>query len=399
MSTSMLSFLGLSSQMSRRWMGFLGVGILSITGVAIWSAWQLRDAQRMSAESDASLSVEINTVTALGRLEPNGELVNLTAPTSIQESRIDQLLIQEGDRIEVGQVIAILDNRDRLEAALLQAEEQVSIARANLAQVNAGAKTGELQAQQAEITRLEADQVGTINTQQATIARLDAEVRNARIEAERYESLYDEGAISASERDTKRLTFETSQRQLQEAEAALERIQSTTQEQILQARATLDQLAEVRPVDVAVAEAEVQSAIAAVAEAKADLDQAYVRSPRAGQIIKIHTRPGENIADEGIATLGQTQEMMAIAEIYQSDVAQIEIGQPAEITSSAIPGTLTGTVERIGLQVEQQEVVDEDPATNIDARVVEVHIRLDPDANTQVAGLSNLQVMTTIRVD
>jgi len=292
-----------------------------------------------------------------------------------------------------------LDNRDRLEAALLQAEEQVSIARANLAQVNAGAKTGELQAQQAEITRLEADQVGTINTQQATIARLDAEVRNARIEAERYESLYDEGAISASERDTKRLTFETSQRQLQEAEAALERIQSTTQEQILQARATLDQLAEVRPVDVAVAEAEVQSAIAAVAEAKADLDQAYVRSPRAGQIIKIHTRPGENIADEGIATLGQTQEMMAIAEIYQSDVAQIEIGQPAEITSSAIPGTLTGTVERIGLQVEQQEVVDEDPATNIDARVVEVHIRLDPDANTQVAGLSNLQVMTTIRVD
>ncbi|MEO0349804.1 MAG: hypothetical protein AAF282_07115 [Cyanobacteria bacterium P01_A01_bin.15] len=38
---------------------------------------------------------------------------------------------------------------------------------------------------------------------------------------------------------------------------------------------------------------------------------------------------------------------------------------------------LQGTVQRIGLQVEAQEVINEDPAANIDAKVVEVHIQLD----------------------
>ena len=293
----------------------------------------------------------------------------------------------------------MLDNNARLEAALQQTEGQVRIAEAQLAQVQAGAKTGELQAQRSEIARLQADQAGNVNTQRAAIARLEAEVENARVEYQRYDSLNAEGAVSASERDARLLTYQTSQRQLEEARAALGRIQTTSAEQIAQARATLDQIAEVRPVDVTTAEAEIAAAEAAVAEARAQVEQTLVRSPRAGQIIAIHTRPGETVGSEGIATLGNTDQMMAIAEVYQSDVAQIEVGQPVEITSPAIPDVVMGTVERIGLQVEQQAVVDEDPATNIDARVVEVDIRLNPEASAQVAGLSNLQVTATIRVD
>ncbi|MEM6519955.1 MAG: efflux RND transporter periplasmic adaptor subunit, partial [Cyanobacteria bacterium P01_C01_bin.70] len=122
-------------------------------------------------------------------------------------------------------------------------------------------------------------------------------------------------------------------------------------------------------------------------------------SPVAGQVIKIHTRPGETIAPEGIATMGQTEQMMAIAEVYQSDIAEIQVGQSATITSPAIRETLTGTVERIGLQVEPQQVVDEDPAANVDARVVEVHVRLDAASSQQVAGLANLQVTITVQVE
>jgi HlyD family secretion protein len=381
---------------SRRWVALAGAVTLGLAGVLVWRAYQGRVAQE--AES-AVVAPAIATVTALGQLEPEGEAINLIAPTATQENRVEQLLVEEGDRIEAGQVIAILDNRDRLQAALQQAEQQVQIARAQLARVNAGAQSGEIAAQQAEIARLEAAQVGDVSGQQATVARLEAEVENARVEYERYESLYQRGGVSASERDARELTYTTAQRQLQEAQAALGRIQTTSRQQIDQAQARLDQIAEVRPVDVAAAAAEVAAAIAAVAEAEASLAQASVRSPQAGQILKIHTRPGEKIADEGIATLGQTQQMQVVAEVYQSDINQVAVGQPAEVTSTVFPETIQGTVQRIGLQVQQQQVVNEDPAANIDAKVIEVFIGLDPAASQTVAGLTNLQVMATIQTE
>ncbi|MGB7444177.1 MAG: ABC exporter membrane fusion protein [Coleofasciculaceae cyanobacterium] len=399
MSLDTFSHQATSAKLPRRWLGIISAAILALSGFTAWRVWQFRTAQVREAQIEVSAAPKITTVTALGRLEPEGEMINLTAPTSTQESRIEQLLVKEGDRVEAGQVIAILDNRDRLQTALQKAEQQVKIARTKLAQVQAGAKSGEIQAQLAEIARLEADQVGSLSTQRATVARLEAEVQNARAEYQRYESLRQQGAISASQRDTKQLTYTTSQRQLQEAQAALERIQSTSQQQIVQARATLERIEEVRPVDVAAAEAEVQSAIASVAEAKANLAQASVRSPRAGQIIKIHTHPGETITQTGIATLGETQRMMVIAEVYQDDIKKIQIGQPTTMKSTVIPDSLQGKVERIGLQVEQQQVVNEDPTANIDAKVVEVHIKLDEASSQKVAGLTNLQVTATIQTD
>jgi HlyD family secretion protein len=379
-----------------RWWAIAGVFLVGAAGAG-W--WGLQRAEPQVSESPAALVAQINTVTALGRLEPEGEVIQLMAPTAVQESRIQELRVQAGDWVEVGQVIAVLDNRDTLQAALTSAQEQVRIAEARLAQVQAGAKTGELQAQAAEIARLRAEEAGTLATQQATLDLLEAEAHNARLEYERYQALYQRGAVSASERDARELTLATATRQVQAAQAELARLRNTSQEQIQRATATLDQLAEVRPVDVDLAEAEVAAARATVGEAASNLEKAYVRSPQAGRVLKIHTRPGESVESEGIVTLGQTDQMMAIAEVYQSDIQHIQPGQPATVTSPVIAGELSGTVERIGLQVEQQQVVDEDPAANIDAKVVEVQVRLDAAASEQVAGLTNLQVTVTIATD
>lgn len=377
----------------RRWL-IASILVLGVMGTIGWRRMQPVNRQ----EEQIAVLPEITTVTALGSLEPAGEVIQLTAPTSAQESRIQELLVAEGDSVEPGQVIAILDNRDRMAAALQKAEQQVQIARAQLATVQAGAQTGEIQAQEAEIARIQAEQAGNISAQRATIARLEAEVQNAQLEAQRYQSLYQQGAISASERDAKQLTYTTRQRQLQEAQASLNRIESAGLNQIAQAQATLNRIAEIRPVDVATAEAEVQSAIAGVAEAQANLDQSYVRSPARGQVLRIHTRPGETIGSDGITTLGQTQQMMVVADVYQDDITKVKIGQPVEITTPVLDESLQGTVQRIGLQVEAQDVVNEDPAANIDAKVIEVHIQMDEEDSETVAGLTNLQVTTTIQV-
>ena len=68
------------------------------------------------------------------------------------------------------------------------------------------------------------------------------------------------------------------------------------------------------------------------------------------------------------------------------------------ITSSAIAGKLQGTVEKIGLEIERQNVVNTDPTANIDARVVEVKVKLDKASSQKVAGLTNLQVNVKIDI-
>jgi HlyD family secretion protein len=315
---------------------------------------------------------------------------------------------------------------------LEQAKKQVQVAQANLAKVKAGAKVGEIEAQQATIASLQAQRRGQIATQQATIARLqaqlkgekvaqqakisrlEAQLRTALAEFERYQMLYQQGAVETSKFDSKRLEVETAREQLNEAQATqnqtLETLQQqineteatrnqtvdTLQQQINQAKATLNQIAEVRPTDMQVAQTQVESAIAALKKAEADLALAYVHSPLAGQILKIHARPGEIVSNWGIAELGQTNQMYVVAEVYQTDINKVRIGQRATITSPAFADKLQGVVTQIGAQIEKKSILDTDPTADLDARVVEVKIRLDSASSKQVASLTNLQVEVVI---
>jgi len=306
--------------------------------------------------------------------------------------------VQEGEQVQAGQVIAILNAHDRLQDELRQAQEQVQVAQARLAQVQAGAKAGEIQAQQATIARLQAQLRGDITAQSAAIARWQAEVRTAQAEYDRFEELYQQGASSASSLDSKRLTLETAQAQLKEATANQDRTAETLQAQLQEARATLSQVAEVRPVDVEAARTEVQTALSAAQRAETALEEAYLRAPIPGQILKIHTRPGEKMGDSGIAELGQTNRMMAVAEVYQTDIGKIQVGQAATITGQAFPDPLRGTVVQIGRQVSRQNVFSNEPGENLDRRVVEVKIQLTPEDSQHVAGLTNLQVQVGIQI-
>ena len=336
----------------------------------------------------------------MGRLEPESEIINLFAPLALDGDRVAQLLVKQGDWFKTGDTIAILASRDQLQAALEEAETEVKVAQKKLAQILAGAKTGEIKAQTAKIAQLKAELAGQVTTQQATISRWQSEVRTAKAEYKRYESLFKNGAIAASQLDNKRLSWKTAQAQLEAALASKNRTIKTLQEQIVEAKATLNQIAEVRPIDIQTAEAEVALAIAKVKRAKTELEQAYVRTPITGQILKIHTHPGETIDEEnGIAELGQTTQMVVVAEVYQTDLSKVSLGQNALITSKVLSGTLQGKVSEIGLQITRQNVFSNQPGENLDRRVVEVKISLNPEDSQKVAGLTNLQVQTAILLE
>ncbi|KAB8316647.1 HlyD family efflux transporter periplasmic adaptor subunit [Tolypothrix campylonemoides VB511288] len=404
-------------------------------GVGIYTVNRTRNSNAEAVKKQAIPVVQVKTVTALGRLEPKGEIIKLSAPASQEGNRVEKLLVREGSQVKEGQMIAILDSRDRLAAALAEAQEQVRIAQANLAQVKAGAKQGEIAAQKAAIARLQAEQDTEVQAQKATLARLEAErdteieaqkatigqleaqLNNALAEYRRYQTLYQQGAISASFQDSKRLTLTTAQQQIAQARANLRRIETSREQQIAEARAnlrrieasreqeiaegraTLNKIAEVRSVDVEAAQAEVNRAKAAVKRAEANLRLAFVRSPQDGQVLKINTRPGELVSTtDGIAEVGQISQMYAVAEVYQSDINKVRLGQRVQLQSESLPDQLVGTVDRLGMQVQRQNIINSDPTSNIDSRVVEVHVRLDEPSSQKSARFSNLQVRAVIEL-
>jgi HlyD family secretion protein len=428
----MTTFKVLSKPTNRWLIGLMVAGTAITGGIVSYGIYQYEVVSQKPALVETAPPVK--KVTALGRLEPEAEVIKLSAPLALDGDRITQLLVKESQQVKAGQVIAILDSREKLQDSLRQAQEQVKVAQTKLAQVKAGAKSGEIVAQKATIERLQAQLQGDRISQEETIARLQAqwegdrtaqeatirkiqaELNNAQAEYKRYQQLYQQGAISSSSFDSKRLSLETAQQQLNEAKAvlnrinatgskqvreakvALQRINATGSKQIREADATLNKIVEVRPVDVQAAQAEVDNALSAVKRAQTDLKQAYIKAPTAGQILKIHTRVGEKMSDSGIVDLAQTDQMVAVAEVYQSDIGKVKTGQKAVVTSQAFNGELRGVVSLVGLQVNQQKVFSNQPGENLDKRVIEVKVRLTPEDSKRVAGLTNLQVQTQIEL-
>jgi HlyD family secretion protein len=352
------------------------------------------------AAEPAQIDSPIRTVNALGRLEPVGGVTRLAASLPSEGARVMELRVKAGDNVTAGQIIAVLDSHPRLEASLEQVRRNVDVAQANLVRVQSAAEVGEIEAQQAQIRQLEAELTGEVQLQTAAIARLDAELSTATAEYERHQQLYTAGAVSKSLLDSMRLPVATLQQQIAETNATLNRNVNALQERIASARAELSQLEQVLPADVEMARTELASAIAAVQRAEAELEMAYVRAPIDGQVLTLHTLPGEIIKPEGIVELGQIQQMYAIAEVYETDVSLLRVGQPATIVSEngGFSGDLHGTVEDIGRQIGQRDVQETDPAARVDVRVVEVKIRLDEADSQRVAALTNLRVKVTIKI-
>jgi HlyD family secretion protein len=449
------------------------LGLLALPGAYITSQNIQANKAKEAAAVVATPPPKVNAVAALGRLEPDGEVIKLTASSS-QTVLVRQVLVKEGDKVVPNQVIAILDNVGTKQAQFEKAKEEIKVAQTNLAKVKAGAKTGEIAAEQAEQRRVEATLRGQVNiskatltglqqqlqseplaqarrveelrqdlakgaaTHQADLSRLSTIAERARSEYARYRQLYNSGgAVSASVLDEKKVAYATAMKDIEKAKAARTQVVSVLQEQISsneatqsritsglvkqineakatydqsvatlneqikQAKANVDRVSEVRPVDVASAEAAVASAVASAKQAQADLQLAYVRAPITGEIFKIHTKAGEAPNSKGIVEIAQNDRMVAVAEIYESDIGKIKMGQVAEIKSEtgSFKGTIKGTVQQIGLQVAKKDVLNTDPAADADARIVEVRLAIDPAESNNVRGLTNSKVEIKIKTE
>jgi HlyD family secretion protein len=345
-----------------------------------------------------------NAVITLGRLEPAGEVIKLSVPNA-QDSRVDKMLVREGDRVQANQVIAVLQGIDRRRAELRDAEAEVALRRAELLKAKQGnAKPAQLAAQTATIAKLQAQQQAETQQRRAAIASAQSQVRRMEQEYERRLQLAAAGAISQAELDRIREDRATAIANLAQREAELQQTQSTLAASIQQEVANRAELQQVLPADVAIAQAQLEKAEILVEQRQANLRDAEVRVPISGQILKINTRVGEQVnISEGIVELAQTQQMYAVAEVSEIDIGKVKQGQPAVITSEygGFAGEVRGQVEQIALQVGRKTTRDatsDNPANDQNERVIRVKIRIDPKDSPKVARFTAMQVRVRLEV-
>ncbi len=211
---------------------FRRVGGLAIAGIvvaAVYFGWS--EYSKRTAEKEAMKSVVIPKKThiyALGRLEPAGTILQLSPMSGNEGTIVEKMLVREGEDVAAGATLAVLDNHARRLAALEEAKARQAAAQARLDQVLAGAKSGDIEAQEAALKLVE---------EQIKVAQRD--LKRAR-------ELSEKKAISSETLD---------QRQWDADRLELER---------RRAAGVLAGLKEVRDVDVKVAKMDFDAAVAAV---------------------------------------------------------------------------------------------------------------------------------------
>ncbi|MBE9029889.1 HlyD family efflux transporter periplasmic adaptor subunit [filamentous cyanobacterium LEGE 11480] len=417
---------------------------LAVTGLGFFILANPPGGKPKAAETSSQSGARRSAggIGALGRLEPENEVFRVAPPAVGFSSRILQMKIREGDKVKANQVVALLDSAPSLQASVLVAQTQVAEAQAQLDQAKAGAKVSDVRAQIAAVNQeklkgqqaVNQAQVASVDLQNAGInaAKIGSELNKAEWEflkfgrlcleqqlpvgalaakiqayaaSDQSVPLCENGAISEQALREKFEDYQVQSTLYKQAQGAVAaaRIRLNQQKSAIRvAEASVSQntsqvqsLQKPRPVDIKRAQTQLQVAQANLQKATIEYQQnALVKVPIDGTVLKIHAKPSEAIGTKGIMDIGRTSQMYAVAEVDESLIGRVREGQTATVKSDAFEGEITGRVVKIGRQIGKNSITSTDPADSQDSRVVEVKIKLDD--SEPVAGLTNLQVRVAI---
>lgn len=330
-------------------------------------------------------------VVAMGRIEPVSGVIQVGAPIN---EILGQLLVQEGDWIKEGQIVAYLQSYEARKAELAKAKQDLELAQSRLV---ADTEYSQAQVRERTVESIKAPvaQEGAIAAQQAQIDALHSEQNLAMKELERYRFLVQQGAVAQGELDERQSQVEQLTQRIRQAEQTLQQlIDSRDREvalleaQVVTARSNTSRIQ---------ANSEVTAAQRSIELAEAQLENTIIRAPCNCRVLRVITKPGEGIGDDGkgkgtLLAVADNSAMQVIAEVNESDIRRVRPGQATTIISrnKAFEGTLKGQVTEVGLQIFKNNVLNDDPSALSDARVVEVKVDLEDD--NAVAKFTNLQV-------
>ena len=247
-----------------------------------------------------------SVVSASGEIKPK-TYVNIGANAF---GKIVRLHVKEGEHVKKGQLLAQLEN--------VQSSADVNAMKASL---------------QAAETDYAAAAAG-LNTSRADLNRAKSDAAHARLDWERAQGLYKDALIAKQDYDTKKAAWEAAEAGLAQAEARVAQAQAqkdSADKHISQNRANLTRVSDV-------------------------LQKTLYEAPYDGVITNLPVREGEtvvmgiqNAPGSTLMTLADMSVITAEVKVDETDIVNVRLGQPAEVTIDAIPHkTFHGTVSEIG---------------------------------------------------
>lgn len=360
-----------------------------VAGGVLFGLW--RWTWRAQPEAGAAAPPARVAIVALGRLRPRDGVIDVGGDAG---SRVARLLVKEDQQVQEGEPLVYLDNHaeqlanknyveSQLEGARSQLKARLAVEQANIAKAELDVKENE------------DDEPLKIRVQNLKISQLRRELTEATNEAQRNERLVGRGAVSRDSFEQKLLKVQEKKNDLEVEEANLAKLKNEQNAALLRSRQSL--MSARANYELARWNIDVNSLEKNLDLARARLERTIIRAPSRGQILRIRTHLGEVLRDQTLLQMGDTSEIYAEAEVYESDALLLKTGQKATITASALPGPIQGQLVTIGRLVAKQSTTDLNPAAATDARVVTVRVRLD--RNEPANRLINLQVTVTIHLD
>ena len=293
----------------------------------------------------------------------DGHLIQVSARVSGQ---VQSVSVEENQFVHKGDVIAQLDPRDyevaveNAKAALLSAQANAEAARVNvpITSVNTGttltAADANLSGSRSTVVAAERQ----LESARAKVAKAEAGNTRAQADLLRYKPLIEKDVISKQQWDAAVADADAEKAQLADAkageEAAIEQVK-VARDREKQSAAQL-KFAETGPEQVAAQSARARQALAMVAQAQAQLDEAQLKlgytkivAPADGIVSRKGVEINQNVAaGQDMVTLVQLDDLWVTANFKETQLKHMKEGQDAEIKVDATGKTYHGVVKQIG---------------------------------------------------
>ncbi|NBD14856.1 MAG: efflux RND transporter periplasmic adaptor subunit [Cyanobacteria bacterium] len=325
------------------------------------------------------------TIEASGTVQPI-QSVNISPKMA---GRLESLYVEQGDRVEKGQPIAVMENQ-QFQAQLDRAENNLAEAKARLAEAKAGSRLEEIEQGRASLEQAKARLAEAQARIPENIAQIRSQVDSAESQFElaqdrlnRNEMLLAEGAIAQDRFDEIRNEYRSAQAALAEARQRLQQAQKTNRPEIqrleaevAQARANLQQLQRgTRQEEIERLEAAVRAAQAQFREAQIQFQDTTIQAPFAGIITQKYATEGAFVtpttsasstaAATSTSIIALAEGLEVLAKVPEVDVTQLKKGQSVDIMADAFPNEVfQGKVKLIA-----PEAIVEQNVTSFEVRI------------------------------
>ena len=285
----------------------IGAGILVVLAIIVGFTVHQSSKNVATVQTGKVQRQDLSTiVSASGEIKPK-TYVNIGANAF---GRITHLYVKEGDRVKKGQLLAQIEN--------VQPEADVNANQASL--------------QAAQTDAMAAD--AGLKTAQADLVRAQADYERNKQDWERAQNLFKDGLISKSDFDMRRNAWATADAGLTQATARVAQSKAqkdSAERHVAQADATLTHYADL-------------------------LKKTTYPAPFDGVVTNLPVREGEtavigiqNALGSTLMTIADMSVITAEVKVDETDIVNVRLGQPAEVTIDAIPKKIFhGTVSEIG---------------------------------------------------